>query len=100
MPASTEQIFRIASNQTVYTAGGDVDPQRFVADVNYLMHYASGFAECLSVKTVLYALVEDTASRTAFQFTTSPDRTGSVVNGIFTHGPELPGTLLEKFHDE
>jgi len=100
MSSNTHQLFRISPSQMVYSAGGDVDPQRFLSDINYLSPFTAGFAECLGVKTIKHALIEDATSRTAFCYNVSPDGIGSVINGIFTRQPELPEALLASFSDD
>ncbi len=100
MPSPSYQLFRISPSQMVYTAGGDVDSQRFLTDVNYLNPFAAGFAECLGVKTIKNALIEDAASRTAFTYNVSPDGIGTVINGIFTRQPDSPEALFAKFNED
>jgi hypothetical protein len=92
--SNTHQLFRVSPGQMIYSAGGDVDPQRFLSDVNYLGTFVAGFAECLGVKTVNHALIEDATSQTAYCYAVSPDGIGSVINGIFTRHAESPDTLL------
>ncbi len=84
----------------VYTAGGEVDPQRFLADVNYLNHFAAGFAQCLGAKFIKHALIEDATTQTAFSFHASPDGIGSVINGILSRQPEPPEALLGSFNED
>lgn len=94
------QLFRISPTQMVYSAGGDIDPQRFLSDVNYVGRYAAGIAECLGARTIDHALIEDAFSQTAFYYATSPDGIGAVVNGIFTRSPQPPGELLDRLSEE
>ena len=100
MSSKPHQLFRISPSQMVYSAGGDVDPQRFLSDVNYLNHVAAGFAQCLGVKTIKHALIEDATTQTAFCYHVSPDGIGSVINGIFTRQPEPPEALFDSFNDD
>ena len=100
MSSKSHQLFRISPTQMVYSAGGEVDPQRFLSDVNYLNHFAAGFAQCLGVKTVKHALIEDATSQTAFCYSGSPDGIGSVINGIFTRQPEPPEALFTNFNED
>jgi cAMP phosphodiesterase len=100
MSVKSHQLFRISSSQTVYTAGGDVDPLRFQSDVNYLNHFAAKFAQCLGAKTIKHALIEDATTQTAFSYHASPDGIGTVINGIFTRQPEPPEALLNNFNDD
>ena len=100
MSTNPHQLFRISPSQMVYSAGGDADPQRFLSDVNYLSPFAAGFAECLGVKTIKHALIEDANSQAAFCYNVSPDGIGSVINGIFTRQPEPPEALFASINDD
>jgi hypothetical protein len=100
MSANPHQLFRISPGQMVYTAGGAVDPQRFLSDANFLNHFAAGFAQCLGFKTIKHALIEDATSQTAFCYNVSPDGIGSVINGIFTRQPEPPEALFDNFYED
>jgi hypothetical protein len=100
MSTNPHQLFRISPGQMVYSAGGTVDPQRFLSDVNYLSPYAAGFAQCLGVKTIKHALIEDATSQTAFCYQASPDGIGSVINGIFTRQPEPPEALFNNLNED
>jgi hypothetical protein len=100
MSSQPYQLFRISPSQMVYAVGGDVDPQRFLSDVNFLNPFAAGFAECLGVKTIKHALIEDATSQAAFAYKPSPDGIGTVINGIFTRQPEPPEALFNNLNEE
>lgn len=100
MSSKTHQLFRISSGQTVYSVGGDVDPQSFLQDANYLNQYAAEFGECLGAKTIRHAIIKDATTQTAFSYHASPDGIGSVINGVFTRQPELPETMLANFYED
>ena len=100
MFSPVHQLFRISPSQMVYSAGGEVDPQRFLSDVKYLEPFAAGFAHCLGAKTIKHALIEDATSRIAYCYRPSPDGIGSVINGIFTRQPESPEALLHSINQD
>lgn len=100
MPAKSHQLFRISSGQTLYSVGGDVDPQRFLQDANYLNQFAAEFGQCLGAKTIRHAIIQDATTQTAFSYHASPDGIGSVINGVFTRKPEPPESMLANFHED
>lgn len=100
MPSKNLQLFRISPDKAVHTAGGPIDPERFVTDVQFISHYAAGFAECLGVKTISNVIIDDVTSQTAFYYLPSRGGSGTLVNGIITQTRHTPEELLEQLHED
>ena len=100
MPSKNLQLFRISPDKAVHTAGGDLDPQRFVTDVQFISHYAAGFAECLGVHTISDVIIDDVNSQTAFFYLPAREGTGTLINGVITQTRHTPEELLEQLHED
>lgn len=92
-------LFQVTDGSQVRGTGTTDEQQRFLNEVRYVDHFGKLIGNCLGMRSMELAVVEDADSQTAFFYAPAGDG-GATVNGFVSTTRRPLGQLVDSLRQE